>query len=39
MNPHQLDMALHVLQSTYDLRAAARVHQAQIERDVQPRAD
>jgi len=27
------------LQSTYDLRAAAREHQAQIERDVQPRAE
>jgi addiction module HigA family antidote len=27
------------LQSTYDLRAAARKHQAQIERDVQPRAE
>jgi addiction module HigA family antidote len=25
------------LQSTYDLRVAAREHQAQIERDVQPR--
>jgi hypothetical protein len=27
------------LQSTSDLRAAAREHQAQIERDVQPRAE
>jgi addiction module HigA family antidote len=27
------------LQSTHDLRAAAREHQAQIERDVQPRAE
>lgn len=27
------------LQSTYDLRATAREHQTQIERDVQPRAE
>jgi addiction module HigA family antidote len=27
------------LQSTYDLRAAAREHQEQIEREVQPRAE
>jgi addiction module HigA family antidote len=27
------------LQSTYDLRATARGHQTQIERDVQPRAE
>jgi len=27
------------LQSTYDLRAAAREHQKQIERDVQPRRE
>ncbi len=40
MNPHQLAMALRMnLQSSYDLRAAAREHQAQIERDVQPRAE
>jgi plasmid maintenance system antidote protein VapI len=27
------------LQSTYDLRAAMREHQAQIDRDVHPRPD
>jgi addiction module HigA family antidote len=27
------------LQCTYDLRATARLHQAQIERDVQPRTE